>query len=414
MSTRSALRLACATILAGVFVAACGSSNGTTTGGGDDSGTVFEGGNGSDSGGGPDSTTDAPGGPDTTTAGDDAADATTDAGGPDTTAGDGAAEGTTDAGGPDTTAGDGAADATGDGGMVGSESGTEGGGDANPGDSGPTCTTGAKRCVANAVQTCSNGQWGTALPCTNETCVSGTGTGTCTGMCAPGQTHCMNNGVQMCTGGGAWGAAAACTHQTCVSGTGTGTCTGVCAPMDVQCMGNQPQNCDANGNWQNNGTACTTSCVAGACTAGVGPDCRAADGGIYTCSAGQHCCVNTSTQASSCAASCAPPLYAVDCAGASGTNQCGAQTCCGTLVISGGTLPNCTASELTSACTSGTCNDNPPGGLGACNPASHIIKLCTAVADCAGDANGNTMCCRFSTSPLYWCVGSAFGSSACM
>jgi hypothetical protein len=146
--------------------------------------------------------------------------------------------------------------------------------------------------------------------------------------------------------------------------------------------------------------------------AGQGPACRAVDGGIYRCNAGQHCCANAMTQASSCATACDADAgtYPVDCAGSTGAGQCGSQLCCGTLVINGGTIPPmCTASQLTAACAplcGGDAGDNPPAGIGACTPATHTIRLCTAAADCAGDPNGNTRCCSFNGNPIRWCIDS--------
>jgi hypothetical protein len=136
---------------------------------------------------------------------------------------------------------------------------------------------------------------------------------------------------------------------------------------------------------------------------GAGPACLAADGGFYQCNGGQHCCVNAATAASQCATSCVAPEYAVDCSGSTNTSsvmhQCGSQACCGTLTLGNGVIPNCSATMLESSCTS-SCNDSPPV---ACNTTS-TIHLCWATADCASASPGNTVCCKFGSSPVYWCV----------
>src|SRR5207237_9522151 len=75
---------------------------------------------------------------------------------------------------------------------------------------------------------------------------------------------------------------------------------------------------------------------------GQGPACRASDGGIYRCNAGEHCCANAMTQASSCATACNADAgtHSVDCAGATGDGQCGSQLGCATLGLDGGLVPN--------------------------------------------------------------------------
>jgi hypothetical protein len=146
--------------------------------------------------------------------------------------------------------------------------------------------------------------------------------------------------------------------------------------------------------------------------AGLGPVCQRPDGGNYFCSAGQHCCGNSVTRDSVCATACnqGAGYYPIDCPGASGDGGCGPEVCCATLVLDGGTVPNCTAAELTSACVSSCSNDSPPGTFSMCL-GTYTILLCTAAADCAGDPNGNTMCCNFGTppSPVNWCINPASG-----
>jgi hypothetical protein len=155
---------------------------------------------------------------------------------------------------------------------------------------------------------------------------------------------------------------------------------------------------------------------------GSGPRCLASDGGFYFCNAGEHCCVNAPTRAASCSTSCDSNagLYAVDCPGASGAGGCGSQICCGAIVFNGGAVPNCTATQLTSACVD-SCDAGSvsPGSTGVCT-GRFAIRFCTAAADCASDPNGNTSCCNFGNprSPVNWCISplstARLGANSCL
>ncbi|HLK37964.1 MAG TPA: hypothetical protein VKU41_14485 [Polyangiaceae bacterium] len=146
----------------------------------------------------------------------------------------------------------------------------------------------------------------------------------------------------------------------------------------------------------------------------TGRECWGPDGGAYLCQAGQLCCVNAVTYGSECVtgSSCPSPYTPVNCAGATGNypdaSLCGpSQACCGMLTLNGGNLPNCNATQLSSACQS-SCADVPPAScLG-----TFTIRLCGKAADCAGDGLNNS-CCRFGQSPVYWCA-TTFGSAACL
>jgi hypothetical protein len=150
----------------------------------------------------------------------------------------------------------------------------------------------------------------------------------------------------------------------------------------------------------------------------IGPACHAADGGNTACPFGDHCCVTTATQAATCAASCNADAgsFAVDCVGSSGQLQCGqvpgATQCCATLVLVGGTAPNCGASELQSTCAPSCGVENPPATT--CDM-SHNIHLCTATVDCAGDTPdggiSRTHCCAFGANPLAWCTSDLLSMS---
>jgi hypothetical protein len=148
------------------------------------------------------------------------------------------------------------------------------------------------------------------------------------------------------------------------------------------------------------GIDASTTGTDGGTGAGGGPSCRAADGGMYQCNTGEHCCANASTQSTSCAIVCDADAgaYAVDCAGSTGTGQCGATLCCGSLTLNGGTVPSCSAASLTASCQA-ACNDAPPASC----TGTFAIRLCTAASDCSTDT-ANPSCCNFGSSPVNWCV----------
>jgi hypothetical protein len=153
-----------------------------------------------------------------------------------------------------------------------------------------------------------------------------------------------------------------------------------------------------------------------------GPRCLASDGGFDFCNANEHCCVNGPARTASCATSCDADagLYAVDCPGAAGPGGCGSQVCCGTIVFNGGVVPNCIATQLTSACVD-SCNGDTvsPGASGVC-AGRFTVRYCTSAADCMNDPNGNTSCCNFGSppSPLNWCISPvstvSLGANMCL
>jgi formylglycine-generating enzyme len=190
------------------------------------------------------------------------------------------------------------------------------------------CSPGSTQCGPNGtqLQTCdATGSWQNEATCVNQACAGGgsgadAGAATCQGICAPGQTHCVRNGVETCQGDGTWGTGtwgtfSACDHQTCVGGVGTAAggaalCQGVCAPGETQCgTSTQPQTCDGTGNWQNS-TACSgstplcsnASCIPcpgsstfvnGSCQTTSGTSCAAGGAGLTNCaSSSESCCTN--------------------------------------------------------------------------------------------------------------------------
>jgi hypothetical protein len=62
--------------------------------------------------------------------------------------------------------------------------------------------------------------------------------------------------------------------------------------------------------------------------------------------------------------------------------------CCGTIIFNGGTLPNCTLEDASSACTS-TCKSNVQLSC----KATDTVRTCVAHVDCADAGTGYTDCC---------------------
>jgi hypothetical protein len=299
------------------------------------------------------------------------------------------------------------------------------------------CAQGQTECSSTTVQNncTASGAWGNATTCTNQTC-SGTGVGThCQGVCAPGQTECVDATSQNnCTAAGAWGNPTTCTNQTCV-GTGLGSaCGGVCAEGAKQCAADNVtlQTCGASGTWGANVT-CQYSCQNAACQ---GPECQLTPTSpIAACTLSTDCCANAATYNALCegkatdGGACAEGGTPLDCAGSIGPDggievgECPAgQLCCGTTNITGGTVPNCTANSIVSACTTATtCNDNPPSTLGPCPTGSTKIRLCRSNADCKGDT-AYPDCCSCGTigttkNPVYLCtaaIAKTFGLCSCL
>jgi len=113
----------------------------------------------------------------------------------------------------------------GSGGTVGSGGATSGGagaggfgagGSASGGATVPACGPSDTRCVnATDVQTCSDGQWGTTMTCTNA-CVGNA----CGGECRPGAKRCSTDTPQTCDQTGTWrdASSGACAPGLCAAG----------------------------------------------------------------------------------------------------------------------------------------------------------------------------------------------------
>jgi hypothetical protein len=140
----------------------------------------------------------------------------------------------------------------------------------------------------------------------------------------------------------------------------------------------------------------------------AGPPCPAAP-----CSGADKCCAVPVTDGGvgvnlACQASCPGNGGSVACDKPADC-PASAHICCGTIVVNGGTLPNCQIGSASSVCAA-TCTT----ALNFTCSATDTVRLCAAAADCAGDAL-NTYCCSFAISPVPFCVSAivSFGATAC-
>ncbi|MFO0679133.1 MAG: hypothetical protein U0169_21580 [Polyangiaceae bacterium] len=124
---------------------------------------------------------------------------------------------------------------------------------------------------------------------------------------------------------------------------------------------------------------------------------RAADAAVFcgssTCTAGQVCCGSYDPDAGLqgvCATSCTDGAAPVAC---DGPEDCtgSTKTCCGTVKLGAGSIPDCPIAQASSACRA-TCQSQVPFSC----PGTATIKACQAPADCAGDTQGYTTCCEFT------------------
>lgn len=103
--------------------------------------------------------------------------------------------------------------------------------------------------------------------------------------------------------------------------------------------------------------------------------------------------------------SCMSPA---DCSGGTGV-------CCGTIPITGGTVPNCTTGGVMTKCTAESACATT---LGTSCSGTQTVRLCASNSDCMGESNYN-QCCTFSGGDggsLSFCANSliaTFGGGSC-
>ena len=215
------------------------------------------------------------------------------------------------------------------------------------------CTTGSRRCVGNAYETCGDydadgcSEWGGQTPCSSGlTCDEGQCAETCVNACQAGEKRCAGAGFfEVCGNYDAdscmdWGGQTACsTGQVCNLGACESTCSDECTAGTRRCVGNAYEVC---GNYDSDNcqewgsyTACGASeiCNQGYC------DSTCTD----ECTTGQQRCV----------------------AGVEAYETCGEYD--GDSCSEWGGQVNCQADEIcdqASATCEGQSNEYPPGPYG--------------------------------------------------
>jgi len=239
-----------------------------------------------------------------------------------------------------------------------------------------TCSgsNGAPATPTNNLWTCSPaGAWTEGSPCTGTACVVGTGSASCQGSCAPGQKRCdaTSAGVETCADDGNWGASVSCTSQTCVTtgggdaSAGTGTCSGVCAPQQTQCVDpTHVEMCTSTGSWSDPATTCAEACV---CPNGATPSASAPCAGGFCggmCSPGAKECSGALIATCGSSGAWGQPAACTSgvCMGAAPSAACG------------GCTPNKTQCVGASSATLQTCQAN-----GTWNAGSVVAGNCGAV-----------------------------------
>jgi len=265
----------------------------------------------------------------------------------------------------------------------------------------------------------------------------GVSSGGTTAACQETATQCLGNGLQTCTNG-QWGTAVACgAHQTCTGVVGTAKCTcnvdPVCSSVGSKCTGAS--------------TLATCAQDAQACfyqssppvTCGVRQSCTGAVGAAAcTCNADSVCssvgsrCTGASTlttcarDAQACLYQSSPPVTCgvrQSCTGAAGAAACTCNpdsvcssaggTCIGasTLVTCAQDAQTCLYQASATTCSNGACT-GAAGSASCCTNACTVGTTClsgTSLQTCAVGANG----CTSATTTACTCTGPA-GSASCL
>ncbi len=134
---------------------------------------------------------------------------------------------------------------------------------------------------------------------------------------------------------------------------------------------------------------------------GPGIDCIEDDAGTPAepCGPGLSCCYDTGANAPTCVQACQVGdalacLVPSDCR--SGVTA--GPDCCATVVLNGGTFPQCTAASFSTAC--GTCKTTIAT---SCND-TDTLHLCVTAADCSADVS-NPLCCNLRNG-TFACISS--------
>lgn len=145
------------------------------------------------------------------------------------------------------------------------------------------CNPGERRCLGDWVQRCGE----TGLWTASELCPAGCDEGQCLKTCAPGETRCVENGLEICGDDGHWGEI-----RPCAFGCEADACRS-CMPGMTRCADGQIQTCDAQGNWASP-LSCEDGmeCREGICQERLPPSCAPGGPGLSDCGASgaENCC----------------------------------------------------------------------------------------------------------------------------
>jgi hypothetical protein len=90
-------------------------------------------------------------------------------------------------------------------------------------------------------------------------------------------------------------------------------------------------------------------------------------------------------------------------------SDCMSGFCCGSITFNGGSLPNCTLEDASSACKT-TCNSS----IAFSCTATDTIRLCAAKNDCLDAGSGYTQCCnvKFADAAVDFCWNGTYAGLA--
>src|SRR5690606_13383591 len=111
---------------------------------------------------------------------------------------------------------------------------------------GPICTDNQKSCTDEGdARFCESGMWVLDV-CEDSACQDGE----CAD-CSPGDTKCDDDGTtpQICSSLGQW-----VDETECEFSCNSGSCIGVCGPGDIQCNGLEVEVCNEQGQWEYSST----------------------------------------------------------------------------------------------------------------------------------------------------------------
>jgi hypothetical protein len=290
--------------------------------------------------------------------------------------------------------------ATTEGGSPGDGASGSGDGGVGPIEAG-ACAPGQTQCLGQQPQTCTGGRWqNTGAPCGggNPFCLAGA----CK-PCMPGAHECQGQTVNECSVVGSW-----TPSIVCVDICDAGVCSGACTPGTSQCNGNAAETCGPSGTWSA-GTTCQYACVDGAC----GGNCEPATTQCASATEMQTCDNTGTWQSTACSDGCSSGQCVFGCA--AGQTRCDGpstpQVCDSTATWQDQTP----CAQPTPDCEAGTCTCLETSCPSGCTDVSIDQANCGACGnDCQGQPCSAGTCQPFALATGQdqpW--GITLGSSNC-